>query len=147
MWVEELPNGKYKYFERYKDTYTEKWKRVSVTLNSGSNRAKKEAQRLLDDKIAQKIESSNTTNVSFHNAFNEWWEFHQKQIKLSSIKSLAASVKRISDTIEQGTVKYQCQTYPILTRHRRLDRFTKISCQDRTKYILRLRYGSTTYNR
>lgn len=104
MWVEELPNGKYKYFERYKDTYTEKWKRVSVTLNSGSNRAKKEAQRLLDDKIAQKIESSSTTNVSFHSAFNEWWEFHQKQIKLSSIKSLAASVKRISDTIEQGTI-------------------------------------------
>ena len=104
MWVEQLPNGKYKYFERYKDPYTEKWKRVSVTLNSGSNRAKKEAQRLLDDKIAQKIESSSTTNVSFHSAFNEWWEFHQKQIKLSSIKSLAASVKRISDTIEQGTI-------------------------------------------
>lgn len=72
MWVEELPNGKYKYFERYKDTYTEKWKRVSVTLNSGSNRAKKEAQRLLDDKIVQKIELSSTTNVSFHSAFNEW---------------------------------------------------------------------------
>lgn len=104
MWVEQLPNGKYKYFERYKDTYTEKWKRVSVTLNSGSNRAKKEAQRLLDDKIARKIESSSTTNVSFHSAFNEWWEFHQKQIKLSSIKSLAASVKRISDAIEQGTI-------------------------------------------
>lgn len=30
--------------------------------------------------------------------------FHQKQIKLSSIKSLVASVKRISDTIEQGTI-------------------------------------------
>lgn len=30
MWVEQLPNGKYKFFERYKDPYTEKWKRVSV---------------------------------------------------------------------------------------------------------------------
>ncbi|AOD26529.1 hypothetical protein BEN15_05165 [Streptococcus thermophilus] len=57
MWVEELPSGKYKYFERYRDTYTEKWKRVSVTLNSGSNRAKKEAQRMLDDKIAEKMAS------------------------------------------------------------------------------------------
>ena len=46
MWIEELPNGKYKYFERYKDTYTEKWKRVSVTLNSGSNRAKKKGSTL-----------------------------------------------------------------------------------------------------
>ena len=51
MWMEELPNGKYKFFERYKDPYTEKWKRVSVTLSSGTSRAKKEAQKLLDDKI------------------------------------------------------------------------------------------------
>ena len=32
MWVEQLPNGKYKYFERYKDTYTEKWKRWKKML-------------------------------------------------------------------------------------------------------------------
>lgn len=51
MWMEELSNGKYKFFERYKDPYTKKWKRVSVTLNSGTSRAKKEAQKLLDDKI------------------------------------------------------------------------------------------------
>ena len=51
MWMEELPNGKYKFFERYRDPYTEKWKRVSVTLDSGSSRAKKEAQKQLDEKI------------------------------------------------------------------------------------------------
>ncbi|EHZ24031.1 integrase [Streptococcus pneumoniae GA14688] len=28
MWMEELPNGKFKYFERYKDPYTEKLKKV-----------------------------------------------------------------------------------------------------------------------
>ncbi|VMG78304.1 integrase [Streptococcus pneumoniae] len=27
MWMEELPNGKYKFFERYKDPYTEKLKK------------------------------------------------------------------------------------------------------------------------
>ncbi len=50
MWIEKLSNGKYKYFERYKDPYTEKWKKVSVTLESGTARAKKEAQRLLEEK-------------------------------------------------------------------------------------------------
>lgn len=60
MWMEELPNGKYKYFERYKDPYTEKWKRVSVTLDSGSARAKKEAQKLLDEKIVKKEEKINS---------------------------------------------------------------------------------------
>ena len=53
MWIEELSNGKYKYFERYKDPYTEKWRKVSVTLESGSNRAKKEAQKILKKKSKQ----------------------------------------------------------------------------------------------
>ncbi|MDN6030735.1 MAG: integrase, partial [Lactococcus plantarum] len=30
MWIENLPNGKYKYFERYRDPLTEKLKKVSV---------------------------------------------------------------------------------------------------------------------
>ena len=55
MWMEELPNGKYKFFERYKDPYTEKWKRVSITLSSGTSRAKKEAQKLLDERIEETL--------------------------------------------------------------------------------------------
>ena len=48
MWMEKLPNGKYKYNERYIDPLTEKYKYVSVTLNSKSNQAKKQAQSMLD---------------------------------------------------------------------------------------------------
>jgi len=44
MWVEELPNGKFKYFERYKDPLTEKWKKVSITLEKCSRQAEKKAQ-------------------------------------------------------------------------------------------------------
>lgn len=97
MWVEELPNGKYKYFERYKDTYTEKWKRVSVTLNSGSNRAKKEAQRLLDDKIAEKMAGLNTTDASFNDVLDEWWEFHKKGIRRTSISSMTSNVRYVAE--------------------------------------------------
>lgn len=56
MWIEELPNGKYKYFERYKDPYTEKYRRVSVTLNSKSNQAKKQAMMELQEKINESFE-------------------------------------------------------------------------------------------
>ena len=51
MWIEELPNGKFKYSERYTDPYTEKSRKVSVTLNSKSNQAKKQAISELQDKI------------------------------------------------------------------------------------------------
>jgi len=40
MWMEELPNGKYKFFERYKDPYTEKLKKVSVTMEKKTPQAR-----------------------------------------------------------------------------------------------------------
>ena len=103
MWMEELPNGKYKFFERYKDPYTEKWKRVSVTLESGSSRAKKEAQKQLDDKIETVLQKLATASAFFHTVFAEWWEFHQKQIKLSTYKTMLATYNRICDKVEAGT--------------------------------------------
>lgn len=103
MWIEELPNGKYKYFERYKDPYTEKWKRTSVTLDSKSNRAKKEAQKILDEKIEEVLRKLTTTDSLFHDIFDEWWLYHQKQVKKSTIVSIQSAVNRIKDNIERGT--------------------------------------------
>lgn len=84
MWIEELPNGKYKFFERYKDPYTEKWKRVSVTLDSGSNRAKKEAQKLLDGKIGKKEINALQSDITFCELYTQWFERYKKKNKRSS---------------------------------------------------------------
>ena len=75
MWIEELPNGKFKYFERYKDPYTEKYRRVSVTLNSKSNQAKKQAMMELQDKINNRMEKKDQQKVSLENLLNSWKNF------------------------------------------------------------------------
>ena len=62
MWMEELPNWKYKYSERYTDPYTEKMKRVSITLISKSNQAKKQALLELKEKINKKISAPQEKN-------------------------------------------------------------------------------------
>lgn len=98
--MEELPNGKYKFFERYKDPYTEKWKRVSVTLDSGSSRAKKEAQRLLYDRLEQIFQKLQTTDIVYEQALEEWWEFYQKEIKGSSISSLTSSMNDFKEAFD-----------------------------------------------
>ncbi len=49
MWVEDLPNGKYKYCEHYTDTKG-KIRKVSVTLDKNSSRTQNEASRLLYNK-------------------------------------------------------------------------------------------------
>ena len=95
MWVEQLDNGKYKFFERYKDPYTEKWRRVSLTLGSGSSRAKKEAQKLLDEKIENILASLQAPDVLFTDVLDEWWGFYQKEIKRSSISSLTGNVDEL----------------------------------------------------
>jgi integrase len=95
MWVEQLDNGKYKFFERYKDPYTEKWRRVSITLDSGSSRAKKEAQKLLDEKIENTLASLKAPDVLFTDVLDEWWGFYQKEIKRSSISSLTGNVDEL----------------------------------------------------
>jgi len=100
MWMEELPNGKYKFFERYKDPYTEKWKRVSVTLDSGSSRAKKEAQKLLDERIEETLQNIQSTDVTYQHVLDEWWTFYQKEIKGSSISSLTSSVNDFKEAFD-----------------------------------------------
>ena len=95
MWMEELANGKYKFFERYKDPYTEKWKRVSVTLDSGSARAKKEAQKLLDEKIDKVIQKLSTSDRLFVDLLNEWWTFYQKSVRRSSVRARKPAYKRL----------------------------------------------------
>ena len=61
--MEELPNGKYKFFERYKDPYTEKLKKVSVTMEKKTPQARNQAILLLQEKINKKLEDKNK-NVS-----------------------------------------------------------------------------------
>ena len=99
MWMEELPNGKYKFFERYKDPYTEKWKRVSVTLDSGSNRAKKEAQKQLDEKISKKEINALQSDITFGELYDQWFERYKKKNKRSSWIKVSPMMTHIYKTI------------------------------------------------
>lgn len=102
MWKEKLPDGKFKYFERYKDPYTEKWRRVSVTLDSGSNRASKEAQKLLEEKIADKLQSLTSSDMLFTSVLDDWWALHKKSIKASTEKTMVYAVNEVKNDFAPG---------------------------------------------
>lgn len=103
MWIETLDNGKFKYFERYIDPYSEKQKRVSITMLSDSKQAQKKATKLLAEKIDKKLmELGNKANdITFLDFFNEWWKFYKKELKNSSISSLKVQVNRINKTFDK----------------------------------------------
>lgn len=99
MWIEKLPKGKFKYFERYVDPYTEKSRKVSVTLTSDSNQAKKQANLELQEKIKQKIEQKEQTKISLGDLLELWWKQHKISIRQSSQVNYEKLLKYIKKNI------------------------------------------------
>ena len=104
MWIEELPNGKYKYSERYIDPYTEKSRKVSLTLNSKSNQAKKQAISELQDKIDKKIEEKNQIKITLGELLDAWWNQHKVSIRQSSQVNYEKLLKYIRKNINTAAV-------------------------------------------
>lgn len=104
MWIEELTNGKYKYSERYIDPYTEKNRKVSITLNSKSNQAKKQATVELQEKIDKKIEEKNQIKITLGELLNVWWNQHKVSIRQSSQVNYEKLLKYIRKNINTEAV-------------------------------------------
>jgi integrase len=102
MWIEEKEqNGKkrYCYRERYLDTLTGKNKIASITLNSNSNKAKKQAIEMLQAKIDKKLDRAGIKeNRTFESILEEWFE----QFKITSNKS---STIEIYETAKNNIIK------------------------------------------
>ena len=99
MWIEELTNGKYKYSERYIDPYTEKNRKVSITLNSKSNQAKKQAMIELQEKINKKVNAPKQEAITFEKALDLFKPYYKKKVKASSYISFKSTEKTLIKTI------------------------------------------------
>ncbi|RIM75502.1 site-specific integrase [Staphylococcus xylosus] len=97
MWHEQFTNKhnqtQYRFYEKYKDPYTDKWKRVSVVLNKNGKQSQKEAQRLLNERIESKLNDKTPTDLktlTFHQACDEWF---QNYVKTSGSKRTTITTK------------------------------------------------------
>lgn len=102
MWSEAHKSGKVNFIERYKDPYTDKWKRTSVLMEKDTPRIRKEAQKILDEKIAKILSTKESSELLFTDLFDQWWEFYQQEIKRSSIISLRGNIKEIRESFGIG---------------------------------------------
>ena len=102
MWSEHHKSGKINFVERYKDPYTQKWKKVSTLMDRDTPRARKEAQRILQAKIAAKLSTLKSSEMLFTDLFDEWWSFHKQELKRSSIASLKGNVAEVRDSFGLG---------------------------------------------
>lgn len=94
MWVEQLPNGKYKFFERYKDPYSEKLKKVSVTLDKKTAQARNQAATLLQEKINEKLSIKyDISEITFQKLYDEFENSWSQGVRASTVYS-ANNIKR-----------------------------------------------------
>ena len=102
MWMEELPNGKYKFFERYKDPYTEKLKKVSVTMEKKTPQARNQAAILLQEKIKQKLGEKQhfVSDITFEKLYEEFEENWRHGVKNSTVYASKNVKKEILKQIE-----------------------------------------------
>lgn len=67
MYPEELPNGKYKWTLDFKDPLTNKRKRISITLDSKSKKAEKQARAILEARKEEMLsENKDSKDLTFH---------------------------------------------------------------------------------
>lgn len=100
--MEELPNGKYKFFERYKDPYTEKFKKVSVTMEKKTPQARNQAAILLQEKINQKLGEKQhfVSDITFEKLYEEFEENWKHGVKNSTVYASKNVKKEILKQIE-----------------------------------------------
>ncbi|MDN5013265.1 tyrosine-type recombinase/integrase [Streptococcus sp. SN3] len=98
MWVEQHKSGKVNFVERYRDPYTNKWKRTSILMEKDTPRIRKEAQKILDTKITNLLNNLKTSEMLFTALLNQWWGFYQQEIKRSSIASLRGNIREIRES-------------------------------------------------
>ncbi|WYJ90209.1 hypothetical protein A5888_001937 [Enterococcus sp. 9E7_DIV0242] len=104
MWVEQISEKKFKYIERYIDPLTEKKKKVSVTLTSGSRQAWNQANLILNKKIQDKLLIKETLPVTFGELKEKWDKKYKPTVKASSYKTGQTYISLISAYISDDVL-------------------------------------------
>src|SRR5699024_6315945 len=102
LWVTERKNGKFLYREEYKNRLTGKRATVSVTLNSNSKQAQKEAWRILQQKIDDKNqETTMNKNVTFKEVASEWLKIKSMEdnLKPATISAYEHRIRTLTNVV------------------------------------------------
>lgn len=116
MWVKEVPStGKIRYCERYTDYLTGKRKDVSVTFDKDTARNRKEAQRILNEKIREK-QNPLTKEFTLHELIVEYRKDLELSVKASTFRRNGFAVQAAEDLIGKDVLVSRLTPRIIKTR-------------------------------
>jgi len=99
MFVRKTPNGKYRYYEKFRDN-DGKWRQVSITLNSKNRISQGHARTTLALKIDKILNDTESTEKlieykTFEEVYNEWSDIRKQEIKGSTFYVQDKSFRKI----------------------------------------------------
>lgn len=86
MWNEVLGKGKVKYTERYKDPRTGKYRYVSITLESDKPQAQRQALKILNNKIEEKLSETDKDKITLGYVIDKYLEYHKESVTFGTYK-------------------------------------------------------------
>lgn len=98
MFVVKVDENKYKFNERYKDKYTDKWRNASVTLDRDTPQSRKKAKAMIDKKINS--QKKVVKNINLEELVEQWKNNHYKGLKDTSKRSYGSALKVIQKNIK-----------------------------------------------
>lgn len=97
MWSEQLPNGKIKYVERYKDPLTMKDRKVSITLSGKDTAAnRKKAVDALKMKIDAAVPSTSNENTTLDMLLASYTAYQERTVKMSTCMRNHGTLMRLN---------------------------------------------------
>lgn len=123
MFYKQLENGKYRFYKKFYDIREQKWKQVTVTMNSKSRVSQAEAKRRLAVKIndilseptKRELELQKISNMTFSQLLEEWQDVRRSEIKPASFKSemnfLRCFMEEVGDLRLSDYTTPQIQSY------------------------------------
>lgn len=106
MWIEELPDGRFKYIERYEDPLTGKLKRVSAIRKNKTRQTQKETMYVLNNKIAEKLNQlkNEIPEITFIDLYNEWYDRYKKQVEEGTYLPTKNMLKAVIADVGENTL-------------------------------------------
>ena len=102
MWVENTKKG-YKAVERYTDPVTGQTKRVSVVMEKNTAQARKKAEKILQNKILDKI-GTVTGDITLGKVLEKWMEDKQRSVKSSTASTYKSSCEILVSVFGSSTI-------------------------------------------
>lgn len=107
MWIEKLKTGKYRYAERYIEPSSGAYKRVSVTLEKKTAQTKKQAQEILNERIAniyEEYERKRLNIVTFREVVDRYLLSQKGVLKDSTLSVNAGRCNALCDVLGGDTL-------------------------------------------